>query len=418
MNVVIVGAGLPYPATSGNRIRTSNLTTRLAARHRVTFVAIRNPDRAAARPGLEYLRDHRVNVIEVGHVAPKKSGAAFYARLAANLTSRLPYSVASYTGPAFDRALKSLAARGGVDLWQAEWVAGMESLRVLGGVPKLVMAHNVETLIWERYAETERNPLKRWYVGRQVVKFERFERRSFARADRVVAVSLNDAALVCDRFGIPAGRVDVVDNGIDRATFEGVTRSADYDLRRILFLGSLDWRPNQDALELLLGSIFPEVRAAEPGATLQVVGRNPPPALARRVAETPGVTLHADVPDVRPYLASAGLLAVPLRIGGGSRLKILEALAAGLPVVSTRVGAEGLDLRSGRDLVVVDDPRDFAPALVQALRDPAGLGEKARNGRALVLRRYDWDSLADALERSWERCLARRAAALTGEAVA
>lgn len=408
MNVVVVGGALPYPADAGNRIRTLNLLVRLARRHRVTLLAARNPDRREARAAVEYLADHRVEAVEVAHAVPPKSGARFYARLAANLASPLPYSVASHHGPALVAAVRRLAARGRVDLWQAEWAAGLEALRGLDGARKLVVAHNVETLIWERYARTEAHPLRRWYVRDQARKFERFERRAFAEAHRVVAVSPDDAALIHDRFGVPRGRVDVVDNGIDRAAFEAVV--PDRDPRRVLFLGSLEWRPNLDAVGLLLDRIFPAVRAAVPGATLDLVGRRPPAALARRAAGAPGVALHADVADVRPFLARAGVMAVPLRVGGGSRLKILEALATGLPVVSTRVGAEGLCLRDGEHLDLADDPPAFAAALAAALRDPDRARHLAARGRDLVLRRYDWDALAGALERSWERCAADRVA--------
>ena len=207
--------------------------------------------------------------------------------------------------------------------------------------------------------------------------------------------------LVRGRFGMP--RVDVVDNGIDRDYFGAVT--ADRDPFTVLFLGSLDWRPNQDALALMLDTIFPLLRAAEPRARLDVVGRNPPASLARRAAEVEGVSVHADVADVRPFLARGSVMAVPLRIGGGSRLKILEALASGLPVVSTRVGAEGLCLRDGEHLVVADSAEEMASALLNALRSPGTARALADRGRALVLERYDWDALAGALERSWERCL-------------
>src|SRR5262249_37430137 len=146
-----------------------------------------------------------------------------------------------------------------------------------------------------------------------------------------------------DQFGVDS--VDVVDNGIDRRYFEATPVRR--DPKCVLFLGALDWRPNLDAVRLLLDDIFPAVRAAEPEVRLALVGRHPPGWLLERVAREAGVELHADVPDVRPFLGGAGVLAVPLRVGDGSRLKILEALATGLPVVSTRVGAEGLLLRPG-----------------------------------------------------------------------
>src|SRR5262249_39242389 len=147
----------------------------------------------------------------------------------------------------------------------------------------------------------------------------------------------DDAAIVRDTFGVP--QVDVVDNGIDRAYFEAAQGRRDPNC--VLFLGALDYRPNGDAVNLLLDRIFPAVRTQVPAARLCIVGRNPPAALVERVRGLEHVELHANVADVRPYLAASGVMAVPLRIGGGSRLKILEALACGLPVVSTRVGAEG-----------------------------------------------------------------------------
>jgi polysaccharide biosynthesis protein PslH len=135
-----------------------------------------------------------------------------------------------------------------------------------------------------------------------------------------------------------------------------------------------------------------------------VVGRNPPEALRQRIADMPGVELHGSVPDVRPYLADCGTLVVPLRIGGGSRLKILEALASGTPVVSTRIGAEGLCLEAGRDLTVVEDIDDLAGALVTAMRDPDTMRDQAERGREKVLERYDWDRLAEQLEHVWMQC--------------
>jgi polysaccharide biosynthesis protein PslH len=398
MNVVIIGGSLPFPPDAGNRIRTLNLIQRLSRRHRITYLCRRDGDRAAARAGTEYLNDHGVEVHEVGHAIPPKSGPLFYGRLAANLASPLPYSVASHNSRRVRQETAAFAAAHRVDLWQAEGAPYVETLRGLIGVRKLLMAHNVESLIWKRYYETERLGPERWYIRTQWKKFERFERWAFAACDLVVAVSPEDATLARKEFG--AGRVDVVDNGIDRGYFEPVR--PDRDPKRILFLGSLEWRPNLDAVGLLLDRIFPAVLAAEPAARLCIVGRNPPLALARRVGSLPNVELNANVADVRPYLAKAGVMVVPLRIGGGSRLKILEALACGLPVVSTRVGAEGLRISPGGEFVQAESPEEMARALLECLNNPAPAREMADRGRRLVLEQYDWDALAERLERCWE----------------
>src|SRR5262249_19655477 len=153
--------------------------------------------------------------------------------------------------------------------------------------------------------------------------------------------------------------------------------------------------PNLDAVRLLLDCVFPQVRQSEPGARLCLVGRNPPDWLRHAVVTSPNVELHANPPDVRPFLNRSSVLAVPLRIGGGSRLKILEALACGLPVVSTRVGAEGLQLQAGEHVEIVDDVETMPDALVHSLRDPQKAREQAERGRRVVEERYDWRVLAE-----------------------
>jgi glycosyltransferase involved in cell wall biosynthesis len=215
-----------------------------------------------------------------------------------------------------------------------------------------------------------------------------------------VAVSEADARLARSQFQAP--RVAVVDNGVDTAYFRPTPTLR--NPKDLLFLGSLDWRPNLDAVRLLLDELFPRIRAQEPAARLFLVGRNPPDWLAAAVRASAGVELAANVADVRPYLAACGLMVVPLRIGGGSRLKILEALAAELPVVSTRVGAEGLHLESGKHLLIVNQPDDMVAAVLQEMRHPDRACALARAGGRRVRERYDWDSLADQLEQVWLDC--------------
>jgi glycosyltransferase involved in cell wall biosynthesis len=400
MHAVIVDGDVCYPATSGKRLRTLHLMLHLARRHHLTYVA-RSGDPDEARAAGRFLRGAGIEPVFVDDPLPRKAGPTFYARLAGNLLSPLPYSAASHTRARMRAAVEDHAARRRVDLWQFEWCPYLSALR-RPTAPRVLVAHNVETLIWQRYLAAERHPLRRWFIRAQARKWLAFERRTFAGVDRVVAVSPEDAALVRDLLGV--GRVDVVDNGIDRPFFEGVRPAG--DTKTLLFLGSLDWRPNLDAIGLLLDDVFPAVRKEEPGARLLVVGRNAPARLAQRVRGEAGVELHSNVADVRPYLAGAAVLAVPLRIGGGSRLKILEALACGLPVVSTRVGAEGLDLKPGEHLDVVESVADMAPALTACLRNPDRARRRAAEGRRRVLERYDWEPLAGKLEEVWERCLA------------
>jgi len=402
LHVAILDEEFPYPLTSGKRIRTFNLLTRLAKRHRVTYIAHQNADSAELREAVTVLRNHGIHVIPVEYRVPPKAGVRFYGRLMGNLLSPLPYSVATHASRAMQRAMDRLAAQDPPDLWHCEWTPYAQAMYRRPG-RWVVMAHNVESVIWRRYAEAESNPLKRWFLREQHRKFEHFERWAYNAATRSIAVSHEDAERIELQFGV--GWVDVVENGVDTAFFTP-NDTIPGDPARILFLGSLDWRPNLDAVRLLLDDIFPRVRAAEPRASLDIVGRKPPESLRAELANREAVRLHADVPNVRLFLRRAGVLAVPLRIGGGSRLKILEALATGLPVVTTTVGAEGLRLTPGQHCTVADGPEPFAAALRNAISNPAAARDQAAAGRARVLREYDWAGLADRLDQVWRAAAA------------
>lgn len=398
LHVAVLDEELPYPLTSGKRIRSFQLLTRLAKTHRVTYIAHKNADEDELRVAAKALRDHDIFPIIVDRAVPKKSGPGFYARVARNLLSPLPFSVATHTSRPFAAAMDKLVANDPPDLWHCEWTPYAQAMYRRRG-RWVVMAHNVESVIWDRYAETERNPMKEWFLRGQAKRFRNFECWAYSNSTRTIAVSREDAELIECRFG--ATDVAVVDNGVDTATFcpdDKVTP----DQHRMLFLGSLDWRPNLDAIKLLIDVIYPKVRVAEPLATISIVGRKPPEWLREAVRNRLGIKLFADVPDVLPYLRGAGMLVVPLRIGGGSRLKILEALATGVPVISTTIGAEGLRLNAGEHITVADSCDAFATAVVEGIRRTEALWSQATRGRKRVLAEYDWSGLADKLGNVWE----------------
>lgn len=398
MNVVIVNESMPYPPTAGNRIRTLNLMLKLAKRHRLTYIARADGASAETREAVAYLGEHGIRTIIADDAPPRRTGAGLYWRLAANLASVSPYAVSSHNSRAMRRAILRHAISEKVDVWQFEWLAYADALRGVSGVRRVIIAHNIESLIWQRYVESETNSLKKWYLRQQWRKFHRVEQRLFNEVECVVTVSPEDQELAKKEFGIT--HTAVVDNGVDCAHFAELSRSP--ERASVLFLGSLDWRPNMDAATLLLDRIFPLVRQQEPEARLAIVGRRPPQWLVARVAGMAGVELYADVPDVRPYLARATAMTVPLRIGGGSRLKILEAMAAGTPVVSSRVGAEGLSVTADEHLKVSDSVEEHAAMLVEAIRQPAEMAALSDNALALVRQRYDWESLSRRLEEVWE----------------
>lgn len=405
LRIAVLDEELPYPLTSGKRIRTFHLLSRLADRHRITILCHRHADAAETAVAMPVLQKLGIETIVVPRAVPQKSGPAFYARLAGNLLSTFPFSVSTHTSPELVEAVNRFSIDSPPDLWHCEWTPYAQVLRkALGPRLKraswLVVAHNVESVIWKRYAQSECHPLKRWYVRRQWRKFEKFEKWAFAHATWTVAVSEADAEMIRTKMG-GSEQTEVVDNGVDTDGFRP-QRDVDRDPRQLLFLGSLDWRPNQDGVRLLLDSILPAVRAKDPKTTLTIVGRNPPGWMIQQAAALPGVRVVGNVPDVRPYLAACGMLVVPLRVGGGSRLKILEALATATPVVSTRVGAEGLNLIAGRHFTMAEDEHDFAKTVLKRLEDPDTGTDEAEEGRRCVVRDYDWNSLSLKLDEVWQ----------------
>jgi glycosyltransferase involved in cell wall biosynthesis len=401
MKVAIVDPDLSYPPTNGKRLRTLHLMVRLAKRHEITYLCRSDGNLANVKEARAYLGDHGIRTTIINRRLTPKRGWRFHAKLALNLLSPLPYSIAAHESPEMHQAIRRHVEGARVDLWQFEWTAYLDALAGVPGARKIVIAPNIDSVVWQRYGASERHFLKRWYINQQWRKLVRHERRAFRACDRLVTVSDEDARVARQWFGIE--HVSVVENGMDRQFFAGV--QAGQDPKRILLLGSLDYRPNIDAVDIMLDQVLPRVLAREPAARLCVVGRSPSAGLVRRLERQPRAELHADVADVRPFLAQSGLLAVPLSVGGGSRLKILEALACGLPVVSTRVGAEGLDLTPGRHLEIADTPERMADALVDSMRNPGKALAAAHAGRAVVLERYDWDVLADKLERVWLACV-------------
>ena len=396
MRVLVIDEALPVPADSGKRIRTFELLRRLAPAFDVSL-AYHEEGEADVEARAE-AEAAGIRCIPVRRRPLTKRGVRFAWDLARNLALPVPYMVMAHRTRVLRAAVAEEIRTRRPDLVHVEWTPLLANLELSDAPPVCVSAHNIESDIWRRYRENETRCLRRAYIGAQHRKVARYERAAFAAAAGVTAVSEGDAARV--RAWAPQTPVVVVPNGVDAARFvpdEAAAPQAD----TVLFVGALDWRPNLDAVTWYLDEIHPHLRQARPQAVFEVVGRNPPTWLHERVAREPGVRLHPDVPDVRPYLARAAICVVPLRIGGGSRLKICEALAAGRPVVSTSVGAEGLEVGDG--IVRRDDAAAFARAIAEALADPDAAQMRAQRGRADVLAHHTWDTIAPRQAAFWTR---------------
>jgi glycosyltransferase involved in cell wall biosynthesis len=225
----------------------------------------------------------------------------------------------------------------------------------------------------------------------------RFEGETVARFDRVLAVSDVDRDTLQRLYPRElAAPVSVIPTGVDTTYFAPAAEAPQY-ARRIVFTGSMDWLPNADGVLYFCREVLPLIRAAEPDVTFTIVGRSPTPEV-RRLAEDRGIEVTGRVEDVRPYLAKSAVYVVPLRIGGGTRLKIFEAMGMGKAVVSTTIGAEGLPVTNDADIVIADEPATFAAAIVRMIRDDAARTRLEDAARRLVVERYDWSAVAQDFE--------------------
>ncbi|MCK4303002.1 MAG: glycosyltransferase [Candidatus Eisenbacteria sp.] len=334
-----------------------------------------------------------MNPIPVAAAVWPQLGALFYLRLLTNLLSSYPYIVSRHYSKAFQTELEKTVAALRPDLIMCEWTPYAIFVKELTHVPRIVVAHNMEQRIWQRYYEHEESALKRWYIGRQMTKVASFERRAFNWVEGAVAVSDAESGEI--KTLNPSLPVAVVDNGVDLSYFAPIPDEPKQE--SLVFVGVMHWRPNQDAVGYFIEEILPLVRQRRPQVSIVVVGQNPPPHI-KKLDSLPEVCIVGRVDDVRPYVEAATVYVVPLRIGGGTRLKILEALAMKKAVVSTSVGAEGLDVTDGKNIMLADTAADFA-ARIELLFSNAELRRQLGNaGRRLVKERYGWDRLADKLE--------------------
>jgi len=270
----------------------------------------------------------------------------------------------------------------------------------------VLFTHNVESEIWRRHRDTRTRVIPRALMASQYRKMLRFERNALTRFDGVLAVSDADAAAFARLYpGAIRQPVHVVPTGVDVEYFSASPSAA--ASKTVVFTGSMDWLPNEDAMLFFCREILPLVRSEEPDTRLVIVGRAPTPAV-QALAREHVVEVTGRVDDVRPYMDAAAVYVVPLRIGGGTRLKIFEAMAMGKAVVSTSVGAEGLPVVHGDHLVLADEPRAFARSVVRLLRDVDRRRQLEHAARTLVVEHYDWSVVAASLEEALVRFARRR----------
>ena len=322
---------------------------------------------------------------------PPKNTMGYYLKVLLGYLDKNPFTVSSYRSGDFVKLVSRLASENEYDLLVADFLTMCLNIPGDLNIPRVHFSHNVEAMIWKRHVENETNPVKRIVFSRERDRVENFERDIIRSYPLTIAVSENDRDYFSRKYG--ANNVESISTGVDIEYFKP---DAGKELQnRILFLGSMDWMPNIDAVTYFVESIFPLIKQEISNAELYIVGRNPSDSIKRLGEKDRNIVITGTVPDVRPYVHAASCTVVPIRIGGGTRIKIYEMMSMAKAVVSTTIGAEGLEYNKGQDIIIKDDPEDFSRAVVKLLQDEgyrSSIGERARE---FVLANCTWSSVTD-----------------------
>jgi polysaccharide biosynthesis protein PslH len=392
MRILWVKADKLLPVQNGGNIRTYHVLRYLSERDQLTFYSYYGG--TADREYERELQRQLPGAVAVATGKRELSGIARGLDYMAHLGLQPPYAVSRFADARVQKQLQDWFREQRFDVAVCDFLDAAINFPGRLNIPSVLFQHNVESEIWRRHADTAGNPVKKMMYGLEFRKMLGYERAAVSKFQHVIAVSENDRALMTK--WVDGDRVTVVPTGVDLAEYHPASHAFDASAPLITFIGAMDWEPNVDGVEYFCGEIWPAIKAEVPQARFRIVGRNPD----RRVqkwASTHGdgaIEVTGRVPSVVEHLHQSAVVIVPLRIGGGTRLKIYEAMATGKAVVSTTIGAEGLDVHHGRDIMLADDPGSFAQAVIMLLRDRE-LRRRYEQAAADTAARYDWPAIGE-----------------------
>lgn len=396
MRILFVAPRLPLPADTGGKIRTFNLLKQISRDHSVDLVTF-SFDREDER----HIREFREMGIETRLVQAPKEDTLRKAIII--LMSALPYSVSKYYSKEMAKAIAAMQAAKNYDLAHFDHIHMAHYQNYFQGLPCLVDEHNVEYKILERCAHVEKTFIKKILFGDQARKMARFEARKIAGFSACTAVSDEDGRIL-KHLTRGAKPVYTLPNGVDTEFFQppGHQAARPPEEDAVVFTGSMDWLPNDDAVVFFCREVLPLIWEQNAGVKFYIVGKSPSAAVRELAQKDPRIIVTGRVDDVRTYIQRAKIFAAPIRIGGGTRLKILEAMSMRKAVVSTTVGAEGIACTKDVDIVLEDTPRAFADEVIVLLKDQQARETLGTAARELVLEKYDWRIIGKKLNQIYE----------------
>jgi glycosyltransferase involved in cell wall biosynthesis len=389
MKILWVKSDFLHPTTKGGHIRTLETLKRLHRRNEIHYVALDLPEQ---RGGVERSVEYCTKAYPIAHSVPARNTLGYGWQAFAGLFSSMPVSVSRYQSDAMKRQVETLMRGEKFDAIVCDFLFPAVNIPDLAAC--VLFQHNVEAMIWKRHAETAASTLRKAYFSGQYDRMQRFEGEVCRAVKSIIAVSDVDAATMRSNYVV--SRIAAVPTGVDLDYF--APKAEQSPVTDLVFLGSMDWMPNIDGVAWFVSEILPLIRKKRPECSLAIVGRSPDAEIQQLAQKDNRIRVTGTVPDVRSYLWESAVSIVPLRIGGGTRLKIYEAMAAKVPVVSTTVGAEGLDVHNGENIWVADSPVEFADRCLELLKDKDRRRSMTQAALEMIASRYSWEVVSRKFE--------------------
>lgn len=400
VKILWLGPAFLHPTNRGGQIRTLEILRRLRHRHEIHYLAPHD----GAPEALERSSEFCSKAWPVRYDLAPRSSPLFWLQSIGATFCKLPVTVARKRSAAVKRIADTLLTEERFDMVVCDFLA--PTVNLPPDQPYVLFEHNVETMIWRRYAEQAGDPIRRSFFRSQAHRLQAYETSACRRATHVITVSDADAELLREMCGV--SHVSSVPTGVDAAYFSPPSMPEAKLACDLLFTGSMDWMPNIDGVLWFVKDVLPSIRRRRPLCSFTIVGRRPVAAIRTLESVDPLIQVTGTVADVRPYLWAGRVSVVPLRVGSGTRLKIYESMAAGIPVVSTTIGAEGLNVSPPENIRIADAPSSFARACLELLEDRHMHDNQAIAAMRLVSENFSWEIAAARFEEILETCADNR----------
>lgn len=390
MNIFILSLFLPYPLTQGGKIRIFNIIKYLSRNHKITLACLSDKEVSAYGPLAKYCEE----------IITMERKPNFLKDFCLFLFGHAPFNYVRYSSNSFRDAMKKLLKKKSFDLIQIEFALMWQYADIFKGIPSVLDAHNIECKIIGQIKDSCRNPLRKFLYVMEEKKLRAKEEQAWRECSLCFTVSDKEQDVIASYLG-HSDRIFTIPNGVDLKRFKFLSKTDSG--KQLLFLGGTDYQPSLDSALYFLKEIFPLVQSKTSDVKLDIVGCKLH-GLANYIS-IKGVKLHENVPEALPYFRKADVLVVPLRYGAGTRIKILEAMAAGLSVVTTPKGCEGIDVKHGEHLMIAGSPDSFASAVQRLLKDVALRNTVTKNARSLVEKKFSWEMLVRDMEKFYDKII-------------